>query len=95
MFMKEIKINKYNYKLIKEEKDAFDLEEVTAKVTDYFNIYDYIVGDWSYGKLRLKGFTKKNNKNYKKLNDFDNLDNYLEEYCAFGCRYFILEKIND
>lgn len=95
MFMKEIKINKYNYKLIKEEKDAFDLEEVTAKTTDYFNIYDYIVGDWSYGKLRLKGFTKKNNKNYKKLNDFDNLDNYLEEYCAFGCRYFILEKIND
>ena len=95
MFMKEIKINKYNYKLMKEEKDAFDLEEVTAKATDYFNIYDYIVGDWSYGKLRLKGFTKKNNKNYKKLNDFDNLDNYLEEYCAFGCRYFILEKIND
>ena len=53
--------NEINYKLVTDYKDAFDNEQVLAKATDYFNEYDYIVGDWSYGSLRLKGFCKKEN----------------------------------
>ena len=61
-------------------------------MTDYFNNFDYIVGDWSYSKLRLKGFYESNNKNVKDINNINNLDNYLNNYCAYGCKYFVLKK---
>ena len=53
--MKKYKINHYEYELLKDYKDGFLLDEVMNKDTEYFDPYDYIVGDWSYGKLRLKG----------------------------------------
>lgn len=82
------------YKLIKDNGECFDLEIVKEKITDYFKDYDYIVGDIAYSKLRLKGFTKKDNKLNNEINDFDRLDKYILENCAYGCKYFILEKIN-
>lgn len=82
------------YKLIKDNGECFDLELVKGKITDYFKDYDYIVGDIAYSKLRLKGFTKKDNKMNNEINDFDRLDKYILENCAYGCKYFILEKIN-
>lgn len=82
------------YKLIKDNGECFDLELVKEKITDYFKDYDYIVGDIAYSKLRLKGFTKKDNKMNNDINDFDRLDKYILENCAYGCKYFILEKIN-
>ncbi len=82
------------YKLIKDNGECFDLELVKEKITDYFKDYDYIVGDIAYSKLRLKGFTKKDNKMNNEINDFDRLDKYILENCAYGCKYFILEKIN-
>jgi len=33
------------YELIENYKDGFDLEVVKNKYTDYFEPYDYIVGD--------------------------------------------------
>lgn len=86
------KINDQEFKLIK-DKDGFDKEEVEAKLTDYFDSYDYIVGDWSYGKLRLKGFCKKDNEKLNKTNDYDHLDEYIKNNCAYGCRYFVLERV--
>ena len=88
-----MKINEKEYELIKNVKDAFDLEIVKEKMTDYYDTYDYIVGDWAYNKLRLKGFNEKTNKNYKEINDYKNIDNYIEQYCAYGCKYFILKRI--
>lgn len=90
--MKEISINNVNYMLIKNEKDAYENEAVSEKLTDYFNEYDYVVGDWAYGKLRLKGFNKKTNKNFNNINDYSRLDDYIRNNCAFGCKYFVLEK---
>lgn len=89
-----VTINDKKYDLIKDERGGFDLDEVTLKLTDYFDDYDYIVGDWSYGKLRLKGFNDKKSKNYKDINDIEKLDEYIEKYCAYGCKYFVLKKIN-
>ena len=56
------KINDIEYKLIENYRDCFDLNETIEKMndTDYFNDFDYILGDYSYEKLRLKGFYKKN-----------------------------------
>lgn len=89
-----MKLLEQEYKLIKNNKECFNLEEVEKKITDYFKDYDYIVGDYAYSKLRLKGFTKKFNKLNRDINDFENVDKYIKENCAYGCKYFILEKIN-
>ena len=88
-----IEVEKNKYKLVKDYRDAFDKDLFLEKYTNFFDEYDYIVGDIAYSKLRLKGFTKKNNKINNKINDYNNLDKYLKENCAFNCKYFILEKI--
>ena len=88
----KIVLNDIEYEVSKNYKDGFDSEVVKEKVTDYFNGYDYIFGDWAYGKVRLKGFYKSNNKNVKPLNDIKNLDRYIKENCAYDCKYFLLEK---
>ena len=93
--MKTIKINGTLYTLERNYKDGFDLTEVENKLTDYFDGYDYIFGDWSYGKLRLKGFCKKENPKFKKINDYNKKDEYIKNDCAYGCKYFVLEKINN
>lgn len=82
------------YELIKDYKNGFDNEEIKNKITDYFIDFDYILGDWSYGKLRLKGFCDKRNSNYKSINDIEKKDEYIKNNCAYECRYFILKKIN-
>ena len=86
-------INNQDYKLIKNYRDAFDIEDVKDKVTDYYSDYDYIVGDIAYNKLRLKGFYSEKNKKVKGLNNIKNLDNYLKDFCAPDCKYFVLEKV--
>ena len=90
--MKKILLNDIEYEVVKDYRDAFEEEAVTEKATEYFVEYDYIFGDWAYGKLRLKGFYKKDNKNVKDINNIENLDKYIKEYCAYDCKYFLLEK---
>ena len=88
----EVEVDNIKYKLIKDYKDAFDKDLFMEKYTNFFENYDYIIGDIAYSKLRLKGFTKKTNKINNKINDYDNLDKYLKNNCAYDCKYFILEK---
>ena len=90
--MKEIEINKNHYHILTDHKNAINEEVLKEKITDYFDTFDYIVGDWAYGKLRLKGFNDKRNPHYNKLNDASSIESYIEDYCAYGCKYFILKK---
>ncbi|MBR2138421.1 MAG: YutD family protein [Bacilli bacterium] len=92
---KIIEVENNKYKLIKNYRDGFEEEMFLNRYTDYFKDFDYIVGDIAYSKLRLKGFNNKNNKLYNKLNDYKNVEKYIKENCAFDCRYFILEKVNE
>ena len=92
---KRVEINGKNYKIIKEHRDGFDQEVVEGLLTDYFDDFDYVFGDWAYSKLRLKGFNKSDNKNVNKINDIANLDTYIEKDCAYDCKYFLLEKEDD
>lgn len=89
----KITINDITYEVIENIKDAIDEALLKEKITDYFDEFDYIVGDWAYGKLRLKGFNDKSSKNYKPINDYNNVSEYIKDYCAYGCKYFILKKI--
>ena len=82
-----------NYELVENYKDGYDEEILNEKLTYYFSCYDYIFGDWAYGKLRLKGFYDSTNKNVSKINDIKNLKKYIEQNCAYGCRYFLLKKV--
>ena len=90
--IKEILVDNKKYELIKNYRDAFNEEEFLSKCTDYFYDYDYIVGDIAYGKLRLKGFYDSSNKKVKKINNYNNLDKYLNENCAVDCRYFVVKR---
>ena len=93
--MKNYIINNNSYEIVKNYKDGFDYEEVKSKCseTDYFDSYDYIVGDYAYGKLRLKGFYDDKNPKSNKINKYSLVDKYIEDNCAYGCKYFIAKKI--
>lgn len=87
----EVIIDNKKYEVIKNEKDALDVSDLEGKITDYYDSFDYILGDYAYGKVRLKGFNDKNNKYFKPENDIQKVDDYIENYCAYGCKYFILK----
>ena len=91
---KKIKINDIEYEVVKDYKDAIDTSVITEMYTDYFEAYDYLFGDWSYGKLRLKGFCDKGNKLKNDINSYDKIDDYIKTYCAYECSYFILKKVS-
>ena len=91
--MKKYKYNDIDYEIMKDYKNGFEDEPTKEKLTDYFINYDYILGDWSYGKLRLKGFNDKDNKEFRPINDIDKVDEYIKNHCSYECRYFILKKI--
>jgi len=89
----EIVLRNKKYKVIKDYGDTVSSSNLEEIVTEYYDNFDYIVGDWAYGKLRLKGFYDKNNKFVKNFNNIDNVDDYIENSCAYGCKHFILEKV--
>jgi len=88
----EIKLLNQKYELIKNYKDAFNIEELKARYEDYFEKYDYILGDYAYAKLRLKGFYNDNNKDVTNINNYKQIDRYITDFCAFDCKYFIIKK---
>ena len=87
-----ITINDKKYDLIENYKDGFDEEALKEKYTDYFDDYDYIIGDWSYNKLRLKGFCDRTNKKCNRINDIKFKDSYIKDMCSYECKYFVLKK---
>lgn len=90
--MEKIIVDNIEYEIIKNYKNGYNKDEFIKRYTDYFYDFDYVVGDWAYGKLRLKGFYNPKNKKCKGLNNFDNLDDYLKDNCAFDCSYFVAKR---
>lgn len=93
--MKKYEFNGIEYELIKDDAQIFDANDISSLLTDYFKDFDYIFGDIAYNKIRLKGFCDKNNKKFNNINDISTLDNYIENYCAFNCKWFLLKKHNN
>ena len=91
--MKTIEINKIKYEIIRNDNNCINVEELSEKITDYFEHYDYIFGDFSYEKVRLKGYNDSNNKKVNKINDIKYLEDYIENYCSYGAKVFLLKKV--
>ncbi len=91
---KIIEVDNIKYEIIKDYRNGFDLDSFKNRFTDYFYDYDYVVGDWAYDKLRLKGFYEDENEKSKDINKISNLDRYLKDNCAYDCKYFVAKKIN-
>jgi len=91
--MKEYIFNDNKYIIEKDDGNIFDYEQIKELVTSYFDIYDYIFIDQAYNKFRLKGFCNKENKNYRKNNDINTLEDYISNYCAYKCKWILLKKI--
>lgn len=89
----EIVLRNKKYKVIKDYGDTVSSSNLDEIVTEYYDNFDYIVGDWAYGKLRLKGFYDKTSKFVKSFNNIDKVNDYIENSCAYGCKHFILEKV--
>ncbi len=91
----KIKIKDNDYEVFKDYGETLSELDLDVIATDYYDNFDYIVGDWAYGKVRLKGFYEEGNKNLKNHNNIKNLDDYLKNNCAYGCKYFVLKKISN
>lgn len=88
-----ITIDHMNFELIENYRDAFDEEQFKGKYSEVLNKYDYIVGDIGYEKLRLTGFHRDNKRKVERDKKFSAIQDYLSEYCNFGCAYFVLRKV--
>ncbi len=91
--MKKVEINGIEYEVIRNDKDCLDVSDLKEKITDYFDPYDYILGDFSYEKVRLKGYYEEGNKKAKDINNIKFLENYIKDYCSFGAKIFLLKKL--
>lgn len=83
----------YQYEVVENVRDGFKEEDFIARYSDILAKYDYIVGDWGYNQLRLKGFFDDHNHKATFDTKISTLQDYLYEYCNFGCAYFIVRKV--
>ena len=92
-YVKKIELLGMEYEIVSDDSKCVDKELLTEKVTDYFKNYDYIFGDYSYDKVRLKGYYDSNNKKVTEINDIKHLEKYKAEYCSYGAKTFLLKKL--
>lgn len=81
------------YSVVLDHKNGWNYEVFRDRYSEVLERYDFIVGDWGYNQLRLKGFFKETNNKGSKDSSITLLHDYLNEYCNFGCAYFIIEKL--
>lgn len=81
-----------NYEVMIDYKEGFEQEAVEERYSEILKKYDYVVGDWGYDQLRLKGFYRDNHGKATFDTKISTLEDYLYEHCNFGCSYFVLQK---
>lgn len=86
-----VKSEQATFKLLENYKDAFDVTNFNQRYSDILLKYDFIVGDWGNEQLRLKGFYL-DKSDIKKTSRISRVEDYIKEYCNYGCAYFILQN---
>lgn len=87
-------LNGHPYELVKNYRDGFDADQFAIHFSAILSKYDYIVGDWGFDALRLRGFYAKGNPDYSVDRDVKTIEDYLFEDCNFGCPYFVVHNID-
>ena len=87
-------IDGHPYVLVKNYRDGFRTDKLTERYSQILTKYDYIVGDWGYDQLRLRGFYESGSKKGTPSQNIDRLMDYLYENCNFGCAYFVLHNLD-
>ena len=87
----KILAEKFEFELIENYKEGFDLTAFHQRFSEILTKFDYIVGDWGNEQLRLRGFYKDERAN-ESDEKISRLEDYLLEYCSYGCAYFVLEN---
>lgn len=90
-FDNQVRSEGIELELVDNYKEGFKLENFQQRFSRILLKYDYILGDWSSDELRLRGFYK-DERVVKTDSKISRLDDYLKEYCNFGCAYFLLEN---
>jgi len=88
-----LQINGHDYEIVADVRTGFDLTEFSQRYSTILSKYDYIVGDWGFEQLRLKGFYAEDRAGAKQ-NQIEAVQDYLYESCNFGCAYFILHNLD-
>lgn len=88
-----IELHGKKYEVVEDVKNGFSEKALKDRYSDILSKYDYIVGDWGYEQLRLKGFY--HDHQFKAAMDarIGTLEDYLYEHCNFGCSYFVIKKV--
>lgn len=82
------------YSLLHENKNGWNPEIFRERYSEVLERFDYVVGDWGYNQLRLRGFYKDGHPRATKESSISSLVDYINEYCNFGCAYFVLTKVD-
>lgn len=86
------KIDDGTFTVIANINDAVDEAAISDRYMDIFDHYDFILGDWSFEQLRLKGFYDNDVKKVPHDKYISHLTDYLLEFCSFGCAYFVMRR---
>lgn len=90
----QILIDGHPYILEKNYRNGFEVEKLKERFSQILTKYDYIVGDWGYDQLRLRGFYATESTKGTPAQRIERLQDYLYEYCNFGCAYFVLKNLD-
>lgn len=82
------------FELVLDHKGGWNPEAFRERYSEVLDRYDYVIGDWGYNQLRLKGFFHDKHPKATKDTAISHLVDYLQEYCNFGCAYFVLRRVN-
>lgn len=88
----QLLIGELGYTLVLDYRNGFAADKLGERFTEILTRYDFIVGDWGHDQLRLRGFFADETNQGSIDQRISTLEDYLNEYCNFGCAYFVLEK---
>ncbi|PRO65533.1 DUF1027 domain-containing protein [Alkalicoccus urumqiensis] len=88
-----IRVQGNTYEVVEDVRGGWSEEAFKERFSEVLNRYDYIVGDWGYEQLRLKGLFEDDHKKAALDSRISFLPEYLYEYCNFGCAYFVVRKV--
>ncbi|GAY73149.1 YutD-like domain-containing protein [Lentilactobacillus kosonis] len=91
-FDTEFTVNDHQYEIDPKFLESFDFEDFRHRYNPALSQYDYIVGDYSYDQLRMKGFFEVDRANVD--GPFANqITDYVLEMVNFGAKYFVVHNL--